>query len=207
MKNYIVTIARQYGAGGRLVGHKLADRLGAEYIDNNIIVKAAKINGIDVEVLKSFDEKPGSVINGFFVMPMQNGNLFTPMYSDMEVRDKLFYTQAKIIREETAGKMAVVVGRCGDYILRDRDNLIRIFLYADEQCRMDRIINEYKIKPTKMRKFLKKADKQRASYSNTYSDTEWGNPINYELAINTSKLTPEQVVEIIYHYVENFDKK
>lgn len=204
-KTYIVTLARQYGCGGRIVGKKLAEKLGYNYYDNDLIKMAAKTNGVDENYYRDADEKARSKFSSVFAYGSPTGGYFMPMYSDLVVNDQLFYTQAAIIKEISLNP-CVIVGRCADYILRDKTNLVSIFLHANMETRKLRLSERYGIEDKNLDKLITKADKRRATYYNTYTDQQWGDSKRYDLCIDTSRITIDQVVEVITNYLELLDK-
>lgn len=199
--NFVITIARQYGAGGRTIGHKLAEKLNIDYYDNALIRKAAEKNGVSEEFYKEFDEKAASKFASIFGYSTPMGGYFMPPYADIIINDKLYYTQSSIIKE-CADKPCVIVGRCADYVLDGQPNLVKIFLHADLETRRDRIINKYGIQDKKIDKLIAKADKQRAQYYNTYTDKDWGEVTNYDITLNTSRMTIDEIVDVIYDYLQ-----
>jgi len=202
MKKFVIPLARQYGCGGRTVSKMVADKLGIKYYDKELINIAAEQNGVDGEFYKNFDEKAGTKFASMFSMSSAN-SYFIPIYNDIQINYKLFYTQADIIKE-VAKEPCIIVGRCADYILRDEENVINVFLHANIECRKKRLVEKYGVKDKNISKTIAKADKQRASYYNTYTDLTWGDVKNYNLTINTSHLTLEQVADVIVEYVRKY---
>lgn len=203
--DYVITIARQYGCGGRVIGKKIAEKLGIPYYDNELIKMAAKINGVGEEYYKDIDEKARGKFSSIFAYGTPNGGYFMPMYSDLLINDQLFYTQANIIKD-IAMNPCVIVGRCADYILNDKPNLVKIYLHANMDTRRSRIRERYGVEDKDLEKIITKADKRRATYYNTYSDQAWGDSRIYDLCIDTSRLAIDQVVDIVYQYVDMLDK-
>ena len=200
--NFVITIARQYGCGGRTIGRMLAEKLGIEYLDNDLIRIAAEKNGVSVDFYREYDEKASSKFASLFgySTPVAGG-YFMPVYNDMVINDKLYYTQSNIIKEY-ASKPCIIVGRCADYILDGQENLVKVFLHADLDTRRDRIVNKYGINDKNIDKLILKADKRRAQYYNSYTDKVWGAVTNYDIAINTSRLSIEEVVDVLYTYLQ-----
>lgn len=205
--NFVITLARQYGCGGRTVGKLLAEKLGIGYYDTDLIKLAAEKNGVSPDFYKEFDEKATSKFASMFGYSTAVGSFYSSTYMDMVINDKVFFAQSEVIKE-VAQKPCVIVGRCADYVLDGKDNLVKIFLHADMDARRDRIVNKYGIKDVKnIDKYILKADKRRAQYYNSYTDREWGEVKNYDLTINTSKLSLEKVAEIILKYLEKLEDK
>lgn len=204
--DYVITIARQYGCGGGTIGKMLADRQKIAYYDTEIIKMAAKQNGVDEMFYKEFDEKSSSKFASMLAFNASGGGYFMPMYNDLLINDKVFYTQANIIKN-VAVKPCVIVGRCADYILKDKPNLVKVFLHANMETRKERIVNKYGVEDKNIEKLIAKADKRRSTYYNTYSDLVWGDVKNYDITIDTSRLKMEAVVEIIEAYINNLSTK
>ncbi len=188
----IITIGRQFGSGGRSIGKYIAEKLDIDYYDTELITLAAEKYGLDAEICKQNDEKNSKALVGLFsAIP---SGYYYPMYNDI-IKDTLFQAQAEVIRE-VSDKPCVIVGRCSDYILRDKPNLVRLFLYADIASRKKRLAERYGA-TEKVEKLLAKADKQRANYYNYYTDWEWGARENYDVCINTSRLTVVEAGDMI----------
>ena len=186
MSGSIITIARQYGSGGHEIGEKLAKKLGIPFYDKELIAMAAKKSGYSEEVFEKVDERATnsllySLIMGNYTL---GGHMAVP--NDTPINDKLFLIQADIIKQAALEGPCVIVGRCGDYILRDFTNVFHVFIYADKLSRMDRAVKQYGIDPNKAADILAKKDKQRANYYNFYANRKWGAPENYDLIINSS---------------------
>ncbi len=203
--NYVITVARQYGCGGRTVGKIVAEKLGIAYYDTDLIKLAAEKNGVNPEFYKEFDEKATSKFASMFGYSTGIGSFYSATYTDMVINDKVYFAQSEVIKE-VAEKPCVIVGRCADYVLEGKENLVKIFLHADMAARRDRIVNKYGIKDVKnIDKHIIKADKHRAQYYNSYTDKEWGDIKNYDITLNTSKLSLEKVADIILNYLEQLE--
>ena len=120
---------------------------------------------------------------------------------DLPVNDKLYLLQHKIIKEKAEQECFVVVGRCADYVLRDNDNVVNIFIYADLESRAKRAVERHDIEPARAKQAVQKADKNRANYYSFYSGKKWGLADNYDLCINTTDLSCEQAADLIEDYL------
>lgn len=207
MANYIITIARQYGSGGRKVGKALAKKLGFEFLDKEIIAHIAEKYDVDKGLLEKYDEQSPSKFAGMFSPSITLTNAYIPMYNNIMFNDEVMRLQAKALREMADAKPVVVVGRCADYIFRHEEKLLKIFIYADEDVRLNRIVKEYNVPESDAKSVMKKADKNRANYYSTYADGKWGEPKQYDICINTSKLTVDEAVDIIIKYKDAIDSK
>ena len=203
-ENIIVTIARQYGSGGHQVGELVAKKFGMMYHDKSLIEKAAQKLGVSEEMLKSADEKATpsflySIATGNYdVYPLSIN--FAPY--EMPINDKLFNLQADIIREESEKSSCVFVGRCADYILNGKPKLVKVFIYADMDSRIKRVMEHHGISEQDARVLIYKNDKKRANYYNYYTSLKWGKSDNYNIMIDTSKIGTDGAVKIIGEYIK-----
>ena len=185
MAHSIITISREIGTGARLIGRELAALLGFGYYDRALIEMAAEKSGLSEEFIERTEEKAS---NSFLY------NLATAAYISSElsmqytvpVNDRAFMVQSEVIRDIARSGDGVIVGRCADYVLRDHPSLLRVFIYADKQDRLNRIVNEYGQDPKNAESVLNKIDKGRANYHKFYTGTPWRSLDNYDLCVNTS---------------------
>lgn len=199
----IITITRQYGSGGHEIGKALAEKLGIGFYDKELISLAAKESGVSPEVFAKADEKAtNSLLYSLSTGLYNYGNGFsTTGMGDLPVNDKLYIIQHKIIKEKADKEYFVVVGRCADYILRQYDNVVKVFIYADIDARVKRALERNELQPSRAKQAVQKADKNRANYYSFYSGQKWGSPENYDLCLNSTNLTTEQAVRIIEDYI------
>ena len=197
----IITIARQFGSGGRQIGEALSKRLDIKCYDRELISIAAKESGIDPEIFNSVDEKAANSLLYSLSMGLYS---FSTNYSSgqLPVNDRLYLLQHKIIKQLASQEPCIFVGRCADFVLKDRKDVINIFIYADKDYRIKRAIEKKGVNESKAEQTITKTDKSRANYYNFYSGKKWGLTENYDLCINRTKLTDEQVVDIIVGYLE-----
>lgn len=200
--NTIITITRQFGSGGHDIGKALADKLNIPFYDKELISIAAKESGICPEVFENVDEKATNSLMYSLSLGLYNyGNSFSTM-SDLPVNDRLYILQHKIIKELAEKGPFVVVGRCADYVLKDKPNVVKVFIYADLDCRIKKAVDRHEIDPARAKQAVLKADKSRANYYSFYSGKKWGLADNYDLCINSTYLTTEQAVDIIIDYIK-----
>lgn len=202
----IITVGRQYGSGGRAIGKKLAEALGISFYNREIIELAAKRSGMSEEAFEKVDETAASsllysIATGSYMF----GNYVSPQV-DLPLNDKLFIMQSEIIKSIAAKESCVIVGRCADYILKDRTDVINIFIHADKETRKKRAINEYGIAPNKVENYLNKIDKKRNTYYNYYTGEKWGYSTNYDLCLDSSLLGIEGCVHIIENLIKEREK-
>ena len=202
-KSFSITISRQLGAGGAFVGQQLASRLNIFFADRDIVRYAANRLSTFEENLESREERLLSFWHSLLKTLPQKDVLTVPaVASALEYTDQeLFDTKAEIIKKIVHEKSAVILGRCGHYILRDEPNHISVFLHADQEFRINRIQKLYNLQNDEATKMVEKSDKERAAYCKTFTHKEWMNATNYDLSIDTSKFSLEQSVELILQYI------
>ena len=209
MSGYIYTIGREFGSGGMLVGHMLADKLNIPFYDKELLQKAAKESGFCEEILENHDEKPTSSFLYSLVMDTYSGGSYSSApFLDMPINQKIFLAQFDAIKKIAVDhESCVIVGRCADYALAERKNVINIFLHADMEDRMRNVSTRLNITEKKAKDMCQKQDKQRSSYYNYYTSKKWGDSRNYDLCLNTSKISPEKCVDLIIDYSNAFSGK
>jgi Cytidylate kinase len=197
--NMIITIARQYGSGGREIGAKLAQLLEIEYYDKDLITLSAQKTGLSADAVSHIDEKASNSL--LYTLAMGSSVFHNTIAGyDIPINDKLFIAQSDVIRELADQAPCIIVGRCADYVLRDYPNCMKVFIYADDAWKMDNIQARAKISANEARDVMVKTDKRRANYYNYYTGLKWGRIDNYDLALNTSKLDINQAAELIRAY-------
>lgn len=198
----VITIGRQFGSGGRYVGKLLAEKLGIPYYDKQLLAEAAKDSGICEEMFEDYDEKPTRSLLFSMVTGMQMHSDTSGAYMDMPLNHKIFLAQFDAIRRIASEGPCVIVGRCADYVLRDKPNAVHVFIKADMPSKVERAVTYYGVERLKAEEAIRKADKQRASYYSYYATSDWGDINNYDLSVDTGKLGVEGAVELISRYVE-----
>lgn len=202
----VITIGRQFGSGGREIGEKLAAHFGIKFYDKEILTEAAKESGICEEMIKIHDERPTSSFLYNLVMDTYSFGYNASTISDMPISHKVFLAQFDCIKKFADEGPCVIVGRCADYALKDYENCINIFIHADEDTRINRIMEKHNISSQKAKEMIQKKDKQRQSYYNYYSSNKWGRSDTYDLTIDSSILGIDGTVEMLVHFIEKFDK-
>lgn len=206
-RKVIITIARQYGSGGREIGETVAEKLGIPLYDKELIAEAASKGKLDEGVLRHADESAANSL--LYTLAMGSNILGATMQFGykMPLNDKLFILQSDVIKECAAKGSCVIIGRCADYVLRDEKNLLRVFIYGDIDHRQQRIKERHpEVKPSQIIDVINKTDKRRASYYNFYTGNKWGKYDNYDIAINSSTLGIEGTAEIIFEYAKKMLK-
>lgn len=202
-KSFSITISRQLGAGGSFVGQQLASRLNIFFADRDIVRYAANRLSTFEENLESREERLLSFWHSLLKTLPQKDVLTVPaVASALEYTDQeLFDTEAEIIKKIVHEHPAVILGRCGHYILRNEPNHISVFLHANQEFRINWVIKSYNLQHDEATKMVEKSDKERAAYCKTFTHKEWMNATNYDLSIDTSKFSLEQTVELILQYI------
>ena len=191
MKNRIVTISRQFGSGGRTIGRMVAEKLGIPCYDHELIEKIAEESGFAKEYVqdKSEDATYGSrFINAF---------LSSRVYDGLSPQDYLWSVQSKVILDLAQKGPCVIVGRCADYILRNTADCLRVFVHADFEKRAERIVKLYGETDDSPEKRLREKDKRRSVYYHFYTEMEWGDACNYDIALDSGVFGIEKCVELI----------
>lgn len=198
---YVITIGRQFGSGGRAIGEKLAKKLSIPFYDKELISLAAKESGMSPEVFKDIDETATNSLLYSISMGLYSFGNGALAMGDLPVNDKLYLLQHQLIKELAAKGPCVFVGRCADYILKEHKRCVNIFIYADMEYRKKRAIGAHDIEEKRAEHIINKTDKTRANYYSFYTGQKWGAPHNYDLCINSAKLSDDEIVELICSYI------
>jgi len=204
-KKYIITIARQFGSGGREAGEKLAQLLGYGFYDKQLITLAAQKSGMDSGVLSTVDEK---AVSSLLYTLALGSSMYTNGISEVRlpINDKLFVVQAEVIKEiADREEGAVIVGRCADYVLSERKNLVRVFVCADFSNRVKKVMRVHDLTESKAKDAVVKTDKRRTNYYSYYTGEKWGKTDNYDLIVSTDKIGIEGAAQVIKSYLETLD--
>ena len=188
-ENYYITISRQHGCGGRLVGKDLADRLGIAYYDkDNIIALVAEDCGLAPQTVAGLmDRRTSSLLYEMATFAHSN-----------PLEEQVFISKTRVVNKLADQGSMVLVGSCGDYILRDRENLLRAFLYGSPESRINRIVNDYQDVLSMTPQKLKNIDRSRADYYRFFTSYRWGDWSNYDILVNTD-LGLEPVTDMLEH--------
>ncbi len=196
-RNIVITIARQYGSGGRTVGEMLANDIGVHYYNHELIKLASDESGINESLFLETDEKCRNT--GFFKVPVNvyKGGLIGPESKDFTSEDNLFNFQAKVIKKLADTSSCVIVGRAADFVLKDYDNVLSVFVHAPHDFLVEQAAKVKSLPYDELIKFMAKEDKYRSEYYEHHTGQKWTNAMNYDLCIDSSKLGFEKCVEAI----------
>ena len=202
MKKKIVTISRQYGSGGRYIGENLAKAMGVPCYDEKLIDMVAKESGF----AQSFVAEKGERMTGSLLFNIASSlsfanNVFSTN-NGVTLQDEIYFTQNRIIKELADKGPCVIVGRCADYILREREDCLNVFIHADEESKIERAEKYFNITREEAPAVLKKKDKARANHYKYYTDQEWGIASNYGLCLNSGLIGIEGCVKAIQQVLE-----
>lgn len=204
----VITIGRQFGSGGREIGEKLAKHFDIPYYDKELINRVAKDSGFCQEIIESNDERPTSSFLYNLVMDTYSFGYNSSSFIDMPISHKIFLAQFDTIKNIAEEGPCVIVGRCADYALSERSDVLNIFICADEACRISRIKERHPeiTSDAKARDMMIKKDKQRQSYYNYYASAKWGHASTYDLTINSSVLGIDGTVDLLTSFIEQKEK-
>lgn len=195
MSNYVISISREFGSGGRLIGKRLAARLGIPCYDRTIIQRTAEKSGLSPDFIARAEERSRSRFH-LSVTPAGVGSPAIA-HQDVPVSHQAFFAQAEVIRELADEGPCVIVGRCGDYILGERPECLKVFIHADLSTRAERCVEEYHLSETDMARYITQMDKGRSNYYGYFTGHHWGDMRRYDLTINSSTAGIEGSVELI----------
>lgn len=196
----IINVGRQLGSGGRTIAARLAERFGCRFYDRELLNLAAKESGFCEEFFERNDESKNFFKSVFHlhVPHMSDGSFYNNGLS----QESLFKFQSDAIRKAAETGACVFVGRCADYVLRDRDDMINIFITANEDDRIKRIRERSGCEEAEAHKRISKGDSERASYYNYYTGKKWGHSESYDLCVNSSILGIDATVDYIAGFIE-----
>lgn len=189
----VITIGREYGSGGHEIGEMLAREMGIPFYDNAMMEMVARESGLSEQTVRDYDQRlPHSLL---FEMVMQDH--YIPLEHSLSKKDALFVAQSRVIRRLAAEGPCVIVGRCADYVLRDRPGCIHIFLHASATHKAERAISYYDIPAEKASLHVARQNSIRRDHYAYYTGKTWGDPANYHAVFDTSLLSPRSIVAAI----------
>lgn len=195
MAKRIITISREFGSGGRFIGEEVAKKLGIAYYDKNIIGQIAEKSGLSPEYIQENAEL--SPKKGLFAYAFSGRDI-----TGKSVEDMVYEAQRNIILELAEKELCVIIGRNADYILKDRDDVLNVFIHGDMPEKIKRITGLYNVKEKEAVKMMADTDKRRRTNYNFYTDQNWGKTSNYTLCLNSSQLGYDRCEMIIMECVK-----
>ncbi len=185
-KNIVITISREYGSGGRYIGKLVAEKLGIKLYDKEFVEKLAEDTGLSEKYIEDNEQKRT------FLEILNNG-----YYSGLNNSDDLFIKESELIEEVANNESCVIVGRCADFILKDKENVLKIFIDSSMQDKINRATEYYKLDKNKAEKEITRINKLRANHYKYYTEMEWKDPANYDICINSDSIGIESAADLI----------
>ena len=202
MDNIVVTIARQYGSGGKTIGEMYAKEMGIPCYARNLLQMAADESGISEQLFMQLDEKLRNSPLLRMTTDVYDGKVIPPGQKDFVSAKNLFNYQAEIIKRLAKTENCVIVGRAADFVLKDDPNVVSVFVHASPEFNLARAMERNSMTTAEMEKFIASTDKYRAEYYKHYTGREWSDARNYDLCLNSGKLGFEKCVEEIKAYIK-----
>jgi cytidylate kinase len=197
--NKIITIGRELGSGGRTIGKQVASRLGIPYYDRELIEEAVGKSGLCKDFIKANDQKiTGSILYNIAMGTSYGyGILKGADRQTLPLAEQIYIAQKEVIESFAAQGSCVIVGRCADHILSDRPDVLRVFIYADREHRLERAVHSYGMTKEEAQKEIVRSDKNRARHYNAFTDKVWGDRHNYDLLLDSGTLGVDRCVDVI----------
>ena len=187
----IISVGREYGSAGHEIAERIAKELGFKFYDRNMLDEIAQEKNIEVKYLEKYEEKPRNLILSRSVKGYSNS--IEEVIADM---------QFEYLRKKAdSGESFVVVGRCAEEVLKDKEGLISIFILGDREVKLNRIKEKFHIEETEALLKMRRHDKNRKRYHNRHSDGKWGDSRSYDLCVNSSKMGVDKTVDILVAYI------
>ena len=199
--NKIITISRQYGSGGREIGEKLAKELDVPFYDNEIITRAAKESGFAEAAFQRAEQKATNSLLYSIAMGLNSYGNQEFGFSALSIDDQIYLAQSEVVHKMADEGPCVIVGRCADYLLREKKNVVNVFIWAKLESRVKRAIEVYEMPAQKAAEQILKIDKRRANYYNYHANEKWGRADNYNLCIQSDFIGIDATVELLKDYI------
>lgn len=200
---YVITIGRQFGSGGHVIGRLVAEKLGIAYYDNELLAEAAKSSGMNCNFFEAADERTPSFFGSLMSFSSSFHGNSVAIGSSPISNDNIYRQQSEVIEALVERSSCVIIGRTADYILRNNPRAISIFIHASKESCAKRIMDRDKCKTVDEALALAdKRNKARADYYNFYTDKRWGEAMSYDLTLDSSKLSVEQTADLIIAYAK-----
>lgn len=202
MSKYVITIARGYGSGGRTIGKMLSEELGIPYYDRDLLRLASDDSGINEKLFANADEKLKKSHLFKVASNVYKGEIIPPDSDEFVSNDNLFNYQAKIIKELAETEACIIIGRCADFILKDYENVVKVFVHAPMEDCIATLKDMTGRTEKEIEKQILSIDKHRADYYKYYTGRDWECAQNYDLCLNSSQLGFHKCVEIVKSYLD-----
>lgn len=195
-KQIIISVSREYGSAGHEIAEHVAKELGLNFYDRNMLDEIAKEKNMKVEHLEKYDERPKRILGSRRVGEHTNS-----------IEEIIAEWQFDYLRKKAdTGESFIIVGRCAETVLRDREGLITIFVLGNEETKIERVMEKYNLNKTDAIAKIKRHDKNRKQYHNSHSIGKWGDARSYDMCINSSKIGTEKTAAVIRDYIQEIIK-
>ena len=199
---YVITIARGFGSGGRSIGKLIAKELGIHFYDRELLRLASDKSGINEAIFDRADEKLKKSLLYKIARKEYKGELIPPDSEDFISNDNLFNFQSKVIKGIAEQESCVIVGRCADYILKDRNDVVKLFVHASLDDCVARLEDMYTLSKSELETKIIDTNKRRADYYKYFTGRDWNNAEHYDLCLNTQQLGVDKCIEIVKAYLK-----
>lgn len=202
MEKFVITIARGFGSGGRTIGKMLSEKLDIPFLDRELIKRASEDSGISEALFGQSDEKTkGGLFSKKSVYT--GGEMISPDKKAFTSEENLFNFQAEAIKQFAEEGSCIIVGRCADFVLKGMKNVVRVFVYADNDACLKNVADVKGVTdPKEAQKMINSIDKERAQYYKSHTGRDWNDARNYDLCLNSGELGFEKCVDIIADYIK-----
>ncbi|MBO5522453.1 MAG: cytidylate kinase-like family protein [Roseburia sp.] len=203
MKNYVITVARGFGSGGKQIASKLAKELGIHCYENRILTLASQMSGLDEQLFLEVNEKMRDRKVSSFLRGLPITSKPKPEEREFASDERLFEIQKQIIEHLADSESCVIVGKCADWILKDRDNVVSVYIEAPRRYCLKEIMERMGVNEATAHKSIEQTDKYRAAYYEHYTGGNyWTNPVNYDMTLNSERVGMENCVKVILDYLK-----
>ena len=199
MDKKLITISREFGSGGRLIGKRLAEKLDIPYYDKELLDRIAEESGFSKEMFVEAEKKAKNSFLYSLASAMGTGEAGP---ESLSLNERFFLAQFDTIRRIADEGSCVIVGRCADYVLRGMPEATNVFIYAEEADKIKRAVQEYGVPEDSVKKLMKDTDKARANYYSYHTGRKWGDHVNYNLSIDSGYIEIEDIVDLIIKYTD-----
>ena len=198
-KKMIITISREFGSGGRLIGKRLAEKLNVPFYDKQLLDMIAEESGFCKEMIEGAQKKAKNSFLYSLASAMGTGEAGP---ESLSLNERFFLAQFDTIRKIADEGSCVIVGRCSDYILRGLPEATHVFIYAEEADKIKRAVEEYGVPEEDVKKMMRDTDKARANYYSYHTGRKWGEHVNYNISIDSGYISVDDIVDLILIYTE-----
>lgn len=202
MKNFVITISRGYGSGGKTIGQMLAKELDIPYYDNEILSIASEASGVNEGIFARNDEKLKGISLLKTILTKGHYNENKEVKKDFTSPENIFKFQAQVIKDLAEKESFVIIGRAADYVLKDFDNVISINIQAPYEVCIKNIMKRNNVDEKEAQRLICKIDRERAEYYEYHTGASWDDELNFDLTLNTGKMSWDECVSLIKNYIK-----